>query len=320
MVTATSGCSTPTASPTQPPAAEATTASEDVEEAPAAAEPADTPAESEPVTLVVAVPNQYGETFDVFNTSTTMDPHLMVYETLVTVDYDYEYRPGLAESWDLSEDGLTWTFHLREGVKFHDGSDFTADVVEWWLEGMQQGVNSYMFESMTGAEVIDEHTIALSFPAPFPNLLYNLATSFSGIMSREAYEKYGDEYGTRYAIGTGPFMLEEWVPNDHILLVKNPDYNWAPEWMGHTGPANVDRILYRIIPEDATRSIELQAASTSRWAGCLPGSWFSTRIIRTTSTSRDPRPPSSSSVCRSSSLCSAISAPARPLGTRSIEI
>jgi len=161
LVTATSGCSTPTASPTQPPAAEATTASEDVEEAPAAAEPADTPAESEPVTLVVAVPNQYGETFDVFNTSTTMDPHLMVYETLVTVDYDYEYRPGLAESWDLSEDGLTWTFHLREGVKFHDGSDFTADVVEWWLEGMQQGVNSYMFESMTGAEVIDEHTIAL---------------------------------------------------------------------------------------------------------------------------------------------------------------
>jgi len=134
-------------------------------------------------------------------------------------------------------------------------------VVKGWLEGMLTGVNSYMFESMTEAEVIDEHTIALTFQAPFPNLLYNLSTSFSSIMSKEAYETYGDEYGTKYAIGTGPFMLEEWVQNDYLTLVKNPDYNWAPEWTGHRGPAEVDRILYRIIPEDATRMIELQAGN-----------------------------------------------------------
>jgi peptide/nickel transport system substrate-binding protein len=220
-----------------------------------------TPEPQGEVTLVVAASDQYGETFDIFNTSTTMEPHTMIYEPLVSIDYNYEFQPGLAESWETSEDGLTWTFHLRQGVTFHDGSEFNADVVKWWVEGMQQGVNSYMFESMTNAEVIDDHTIALTFEGPFPNLLYNLSTSFSGIMSKEAYEQYGDEYGTQYAVGTGPFMLEEWVQNDHLTLVKNPNYNWAPEWTGHRGPAQVDRILYRIIPEDATRTIEFQTGN-----------------------------------------------------------
>jgi peptide/nickel transport system substrate-binding protein len=220
-----------------------------------------TPEPEGDVTLVVAAANQYGETFDIFNTSTTMEPHVMIYEPLVTVDYNYEFRPGLAKSWETSEDGLTWTFHLRKGVTFHDGSAFNAEVVKWWLEGMQQGVNSYMFESMTEATIVDDYTIDLTFEAPFPNLLYNLSSSFSGVMSKEAYETYGDEYGTKYAVGTGPFVLEEWVQNDHLTLVKNPDYNWAPDWTGHKGPAQVDKILYRIIPEDATRAIELQAGN-----------------------------------------------------------
>jgi peptide/nickel transport system substrate-binding protein len=213
------------------------------------------------VTLVVAASNQYGETFDIFQTATTMEPHVMIYEPLVTTDYNYQFQPGLATSWETSDDGLIWTFHLRQGVKFHDGSPFNAEVVKWWLEGMQQGVNSYMFESMTEAKIIDDYTIAMTFTAPFPNLLYNLSTSFSGIMSKEAYEKYGDEYGTKYAVGTGPFMLQEWVQNDHLTLVKNPDYNWAPEWTGHKGSAQVDKIVYRIIPEDATRSIEFQTGN-----------------------------------------------------------
>ncbi|MFZ5917813.1 MAG: ABC transporter substrate-binding protein [Chloroflexota bacterium] len=220
-----------------------------------------TPAPKGDVTLVVAAANQYGETFDIFNTATTMAPHVMIYEPLVTVDYNYEFQPGLAESWEISEDGLTWTFYLQKGVTFHDGSAFNADVVKWWLEGMLTGVNSYMFESMTEATVVDDYTINLTFSAPFPNLLYNLSTSFSGIMSQEAYEKYGEEYGLKYAVGTGPFMLEEWVQNDHLTLVKNPDYNWAPKWTGHSGPAQVDKIIYRIIPEDATRAIELQAGN-----------------------------------------------------------
>jgi peptide/nickel transport system substrate-binding protein len=211
--------------------------------------------------LVVAAANQYGETLDPFTTATTMFPHNMIYDGLVTVDSKLQYQPGLAEKWEVSPDGLTWTFYLRKGVKFHDGSPFNASVVKWWLEGMKKGVNAYMFESMTEAKVVDDSTIQMIFPAPFPNLLYNLSNSFSGITSQAAYEKYGKDYGTKYAVGTGPFMLKEWVPNDHLLLVKNPDYDWSPEWTGHKGPANVDEVLYRIIPEDATRVVELQSGN-----------------------------------------------------------
>lgn len=227
---------------------------------PAAEEPTAAAPEEE-ITLVVAASVQYGESFDIFKTNTTMPPHSMIYETLVTVDYNFEFEPGLAKSWEVSEDGLTWTFHLRQGVKFHDGSAFNADVVKWWIGGMKEGVSSGTFKTLTDTQVVDDYTIAMTFESPYPNLLYNLSTTFSGIMSKEAYEKYGDEYGVKYAVGTGPFMLEEWVQNDHLVLVKNPDYNWAPEWTGHTGPAKVDKILYRIIPEDATRTIELQSGN-----------------------------------------------------------
>lgn len=263
LVTAAPGCTTATPEPATEPAT--TEPAEEAEEPTEPAEPTEAPeepAEEEEKVLVVAAASQYGETFDIFNTSTTMAPHMMIYESLVNVDSEYEFRPGLAESWETSEDGLVWTLHLQEGVTFHDGSEFNAEVVKWWLEGMQEGVNSYMFESMEKAEIVDDHTIDLHFPAPFPNLLYNLsAPGFSGIMSKEAYEEYGDDFGTEYAIGTGPFMLEEWVQNDHLTLVKNPDHDWAPDWTGHTGPANVDKIIYRILPEDATRSIELQAGN-----------------------------------------------------------
>jgi peptide/nickel transport system substrate-binding protein len=97
--------------------------------------------------------------------------------------------------------------------------------------------------------------------SPFPALLYYLSGAWGLVMSKEAYEKLGpDEFAT-HPSGTGPFVLEEWVPNDHLTLVRNPDYNWAAEWTGHKGPANVDKIIYRIIPEDATRLVELEAGS-----------------------------------------------------------
>jgi ABC-type transport system substrate-binding protein len=95
-----------------------------------------TPEPEGEVELVMAAADQYGETFDIFNTATTFEPHTMIYDQLVSIDYNYEFQPGLAKSWETSEDGLTWTFKLREGVTFHDGSEFNAEVVKWWLEGM----------------------------------------------------------------------------------------------------------------------------------------------------------------------------------------
>ena len=213
--------------------------------------------------LVVAAGIQSGESFDILNVSQTMEAHFMVYETLVTIDYDYNFGPGLATSWDISEDGTVWTFHLRESVIFHDGSQFNANVVEWWIEQMKVGSNDYVFEPLTGVNVVDDYTIEMTFNGPYPNLLFNIASSFAGIPSMELFESCGDTFGTtpECTAGTGPFMLEEWAQNDHLTLLQNPDYNWAPEWTGHTGPSNVDKIIVRIIPEDATRTIELEAGN-----------------------------------------------------------
>jgi peptide/nickel transport system substrate-binding protein len=251
----------PAAEVEEAPAAEVEEApAAEVEEA-AATEAEEAPIEAEEKVLVVSVPTQYSDSFDIAMMAYSMETTNMIYDGLVSVDTNYEYQPGLAERWEVSEDGTVVTFYLKQGVKFHDGSDFNAEVVKWWIELMRSsgGCCAYLFTPVTDIEVIDDYTIALTTDGPFPNLFFNLSSAWGLIMSKESYEKLGpDEYATNPA-GTGPFMLEEWVPNDHLTLVKNPDYNWAPEWTGHKGPPNVDKIIYRVMPEDATRLIELEA-------------------------------------------------------------
>ena len=223
-----------------------------------------TPEPEEPKTLVIGYPDQYSETFDVKAMVYAMEPTVMVYDTLVSVDPNSEYQPGaLAEGWDVSDDGTVVTFFLRQGVTFHDGSPWNSEAFKWWLELMveEDACCGYMYNAITEIEIIDDHTIALHMDGPFPALFYYLSGAWGLIMSKEAYESLGpDEYASQPS-GTGPFMLEEWVFNERLVLVRNPDYNWAPEWTGHEGPANVDKIIYRIIPEDATRMVELEAGS-----------------------------------------------------------
>jgi ABC-type transport system substrate-binding protein len=220
-----------------------------------------TPEPTEPKTLVVAVSEQYSENFDISTMVYSMEPHQMIYDTLVSLDLNSEYQPGgLTERWEVSEDGKLVTFYLKEGVTFHDGSDFDAEALKWWFEEMvkEDACCAYMYNAITELEVIDDHTLALHFDGPFPALFYYLSGSWGLIMSQAQYESLGpDEYRTNPS-GTGPFILDEWVFNERLVLVKNPDYNWAPEWTGQEAP-NVDKIIYRIIPEEATRLVELEA-------------------------------------------------------------
>jgi len=220
-----------------------------------------TPEPKEPKTLVVAVSEQYSENFDISTMVYSMEPHHMIYDSLVSVDLNYEYQPGgLAEGWEVSEDGTVTTFFLKEGVTFHDGSAFNAGVIKWWLEEMlkEDACCAYMYSAITEIEIVDDYTIALHFDGPFPALFYYLSGSWGLIMSQAEYERLGpDDYRTNPS-GTGPFILDEWVFNERLVLVKNPDYNWAPEWTGQKAP-NVDKIVYRIMPEEATRLVELEA-------------------------------------------------------------
>jgi peptide/nickel transport system substrate-binding protein len=191
----------------------------------------------------------------------------MLYDGLISVDPNGEYQPGgLSESYEVSEDGTVTTFYLKEGITFHDGSAFTADVVKWNIELVQNGAGccAYLFTPVINIEVIDDLTIALTTDGPFPGLIFNLSSAWGLMMSQEKYEECGEAYGIspECVSGTGPFILEEWVTNDYITLVRNPDYNWAAEWTGHTGPANVDSVTIKFIGEDATRLVDLEVGDT----------------------------------------------------------
>jgi peptide/nickel transport system substrate-binding protein len=236
-------------------------------EAPEAPEPTQPPepAEAPEKTLTIAYKIQYSDHFDISVMVYADAPTFMIYDTLVSVDTEYGFQPGaLATGWDVSDDGTLVTFYLKEGVTFHDGSAFNSAALKWWFEEMvkEGACCAYMYNAITEITTPDDYTIELSFEGPFPALFYYLSGAWGLIMGQEAYESLGPDDFASNPIGTGPFILEEWVYNERFVLTRNEDYNWGAEWTGHEGPANVDQIIYRIIPEESTRLIELEAGDT----------------------------------------------------------
>ncbi|HHY94084.1 MAG TPA: ABC transporter substrate-binding protein, partial [Firmicutes bacterium] len=232
-------------------------------------EPQATP-ESKPVpdTIVVALARE-GESLDHIKTSWTTDAHYTVMDRLVERDFNLKYVPHLAESWTSSPDGKVWTFKLRKDVKFHDGTPFNAAAVKWFFEALIDPANAspsasdYAF--IDKIETPDEYTVEFRLKDPYPNILFKLSTTYAGIISPEAYKKYGPggtkEYGTKQMVGTGLYVFKEWVPGDHLLVTANPDYRWGPEFVKNKDAAHIKNIRYRIIPDAATRLMEFEAGN-----------------------------------------------------------
>ncbi|TLS38641.1 glutathione ABC transporter substrate-binding protein [Pseudalkalibacillus caeni] len=173
--------------------------------------------------------------------------HGKIYEGLVKQDKDMEIQPALATEWKKIDD-LTWEFKLREGVKFHDGTEFKADAVKKTIERILDpeiaSPRAKLFEMIKEVKVVDDYTVQLITEYPFAPLLANLAHYSGGIISPAAIEKYGDTLG-QHPVGTGPFKFDSWTPGQEINLVKNDDY-WGKK-------AKVDQVVFKVIPEDATR-------------------------------------------------------------------
>lgn len=191
-----------------------------------------------------------------------------IYETLLEYDHNLELQPKLATEYSSSEDGLTWTFQLREGVKFHDGTDFNADAVvfnfERWMDpenpyhegdfpyypflyGGFKGDENHLIESVTAT---DEHELEIVLKRKTAPFLSYLAISMFGIASPAAIEQYGAGIGEN-PVGTGPFKFEEWNRNNTITLSKNEEY-----WM--EGKPYLDQVIYQVIPENSARLNALQ--------------------------------------------------------------
>ncbi len=209
----------------------------------------------------------------------TLDPHItsraatrkiliQVTDTLTVINpQDGSVQPGLAESWEASADAKTYTLKLKKNVKFHDGTPFDAAAVKFSFDRMQEplgaaGVARAFLGPYEGSDVIDASTVRVRFKQPYAPFLRMAGLSPLGPISPTAVKKMGQDF-SRKPVGTGPFMVQEWVTKDHVRLVRNPDYNWAPAGSKHQGQAYLDEIVWRFVPEATTRTAVLQTGEVS---------------------------------------------------------
>jgi len=193
-----------------------------------------------------------------------LDPHLatsfssfrvieVMYEGLLSHDEDGALQPALASDWEISEDGKTYTFHVRKGVKFHDGTELTAEDVKASFNrildpelGSPQASRLQKIETM---EVTDKYEIKITLSSKFAPFLNKVSGPGRAIVPKSVFEE--GKNLKKQVMGTGPFTLENWVPGEQIVLEKNQDY-----WMEDL--PYLDNVTYKIIPEPATRRAALQ--------------------------------------------------------------
>ncbi|MEM4970915.1 MAG: ABC transporter substrate-binding protein [Sulfolobales archaeon] len=194
----------------------------------------------------------------------TVDPHGQttttvqnvvrhVYETLLWFDDKGNVIPWLAERWEVSPDGLSYTFYLRKGVRFHDGSEFNATVVkaniDRWIDPTVRVPLRLQLGPVKGAEVIDTYTVKIYLKEPFAPFLKALA-NYLLITSLNVIKKFGNQSITE-VIGTGPYKFVSWEKGKRVVLERNDDY-WGPK-------PPIKRIEWLVIPEASTRLAALLA-------------------------------------------------------------
>ncbi|MFI5707565.1 ABC transporter substrate-binding protein [Kribbella sp. NPDC051620] len=173
------------------------------------------------------------------------------------------FHPGLAESWTISPDASIYTFKLRKGVTFHDGTPFNAAAVKATYDHVVDPRTKS--KSGLGAlgpyretKVIDDYTAQIVFSAPNASFLHQQAAGNFGISSPAALTKYGPTGFGNNPVGTGPFTFDSYQTGSQLTLLKNPKYTWGPKALGD-GPAKLDKLIFRIVTDDSGRYNALQS-------------------------------------------------------------
>ena len=187
-------------------------------------------------------------------------PFLNVYQPLVSVDdKGLQVVPSVAEKWDIATDGLTYTFHIRSGVKFGDGTDMTVDDIKWSLERARSDERGgWKFTLMQAKDIStpDSSTVLISLTGPWAPFLSDISMFNSSIISKAFYDKNGgDAYLAAHCMGTGPFVLKEWKKAESVTLTKN-EYYWE------SGLPYLDEIVLKQVPDTNSQILQLQGGET----------------------------------------------------------
>jgi len=207
----------------------------------------------------------------------TLDPHAspsaVTFQIIASVTENLVYRgldgklvPWLAESWTSSRDGRSVTFKLRRDVKFHDGTPFNADAVKFNFDRIvdpkfKAGGSRSSLAGYAGSKVLDEFTLQVSFENAYAPFLAYAAGGTLSIVSPKAVRETGDQVHTR-PVGSGPFMVKDYVAKDHTTMVRNPAYTRKAPWSDRAAGALLDTVVWKFVPEAGTRVTTLESGET----------------------------------------------------------
>ncbi|MFN8485510.1 MAG: ABC transporter substrate-binding protein [Anaerolineae bacterium] len=264
------------AAPTQAPAA-----APKATEAPKAAAPTSAPAAAPTAAAKAAAPAGTGNQLvvGIAHDLTTLDPgrgyeiagglaHKAIYDTLVTLAPDdiSKIVPSLAEKWEISPDGKTYTFNLKKGVKFASGNELTANDVKWSYDRVKglKGNPSFLFDTIKSVDVKDPNTVVITLDKPDPALLAKMTFMAFAVLDSKTVQGQGGVTGAdakdkdqaqkwldQNSAGSGPFVLKSWTKDGEIVVEKNPNY-WGT-------PSKLDRVIYKNLPQTSAQKLALEA-------------------------------------------------------------
>src|SRR6202453_3175792 len=182
----------------------------------------------------------------------------LIFDALVTKDEHYELRPWLATSWE-QPDARTWVFHLRDGVRFHDGRPLEAEDVAYTIESLIDGslvtAKGGSFANVERAEAKDRLTVVVHMKRPDAGLLFNVSDGLFGVVPRGS----GKDFGL-HPVGSGPFKFVSAVQDKEVIVERNDDY-WAGQPAVPAGAQRIEKVRFEVVPDTITSALELKKGS-----------------------------------------------------------
>lgn len=271
--TATTGGGEATATTGSGAEATATTGGSEATATTGSAEPTATTAPAAPTATIELTEGSGGSIITVHsNDADSLDPQRTIlgdswvifrsiYDTLISKNPALEFEPLIAESWEISDDGLEYTYAIRSGMTFHDGSEVTAEDVKFTFdrasdpEAPAQALS--FIDAYDHAELVDASTVKLVLKMPSAPFTSNIAVEYFGILPQAAVEAAGDDFGTN-PVGSGPWVFNEWIQGEQCSFTPFAEYVQYRSYVENKGAPKADELVFRVITEAQTQIAALQ--------------------------------------------------------------